>query len=469
MAGRPVSVSSGQSTMLYWVIVFAILMMASLGLFIFQLTNNKRLENDAQRATRDVNAFGRPPQYYSDEARNRNTNVFAVMTDNLKKVSGVVTGVPEDVGPMVVAKAEQAVKDIADRKPGAIGATDTLLVALAKLDGLHTDERDQAAAAQGRLRDLEAEKAALTEQLKSTRDAFEGQVATLREQLQQVEEEKTKSLGQKDEQLRDLQATLDAREQQLQKLKREGNAVVRDKDVEIGRLETVVGTLQEQIKSLKPSTFDPNAILTKADGRILRAVPGSDVVYVNLGAADKVKVGMGFEIYSQTREGSGGLRGKASMEVATVMEDTAECRVTRRTPGQPIIAGDYVVNIAYERNRKPKFVVQGEFDLDYDGIPDPDGVEQVANLIRQWGGQVVEELDQSVDFVVVGQSPGGPKFADDTILTDVVRDQARRKELAGFQFVQLLDRAASMYVPVITQNQFLFLTGYAGEGTIVRR
>ena len=49
MAGRPVS-ASGQSSLLYWVIVFAILTVAALALFIMQLTGNQAALERADRA-----------------------------------------------------------------------------------------------------------------------------------------------------------------------------------------------------------------------------------------------------------------------------------------------------------------------------------------------------------------------------------------------------------------------------------
>jgi hypothetical protein len=53
--------------------------------------------------------------------------------------------------------------------------------------------------------------------------------------------------------------------------------------------------------------------------------------------------------------------------------------------------------------------------------------------------------------------------------SDVVRDQVERKRLERSEFRKLIDEARSMYIPVITQNQFLFLTGYAGNTDIGSR
>lgn len=468
MAGRPVTVRSGQPTLLYWVITFSILWMVALGLFIFQLVNNKSLQNSAESAQRRVREYGSPPQYYRQEAQARNSNVFAVMEDDMKSVATLVTGSRDDVGPTIRGKADGLLQDIGQRKPDVVNTGDTLLTALERLDKAHTSARDTAEANRVEVRSLQANNTALTSQLKSKDEQYQEEVGSLKEQLQQVRDESYGQLQAKDEQLQELQATLNAREQQLIKNEREGSKDKRDLEIEIGRLQSVIASLHEQIKSLKPSTFDPDKILTKADGRILRAVPGSDVVYIDVGAADRVKVGMGFEVYSRTHHPTRELRGKASLEIVTVMEKTAECRVTRRTPGQPLIEGDNVVNIAFERERQPKFVVTGDFDLNYDGRTDFDGLVEVTSMIERWGGVVVDELDETVDFVLIGRSPFVPELPEGKPVSDIVRDQAQQRRLAESKFQDLVSQAQRMYIPVITQSQFLYLIGDVRDMTVIR-
>ena len=219
--------------------------------------------------------------------------------------------------------------------------------------------------------------------------------------------------------------------------------------------------LRKQVDELKPSAFDPADILTKADGRILKAIPGSTVVYVNLGEDDGLKLGMGFQVFSPTRERGDSLRGKASLEVMALTPLTAECRITWNKPGRPIITGDIVVNISYERNRKPRFIVAGAFDMNYDGIPDFDGTEKITSMIQEWGGQVVDQLDNNIDFVVAGVPPSSnPPAASDT---DVVIEQKRALEAELLDFRDLITAAQETSVPVINQNQFLFLTGHVGS------
>jgi hypothetical protein len=469
MAGRPVTVRSGPSGATVGMIASLIIAVALLVMFILQLTSNKQLLDRALTAERVAEKYGRAPSYYEEEATNRKTGVFAVMEDDRRRVAQLVTGVPDAVGITIVEQSNQLLSDLAKGYEGSINPNDTLLTALKRFGDLFGRSQEEKTTLSAQVSSLQGEVESLTAQLNSQRTEFENTVAGLDKQMRGSEEDKIRQLQNKDDQLAALQDKLNSLEQQLQTLKREGLQAARLAEAEVQRLLTQIGDLQTQIQVLKPAAFDPNAILTKADGKVLRAIPGSDVVYISLGSTDKIKVGMGFEVYSQTRETPKGLRGKASLEVVTLMDDTAECRVMRADPAQPIIEGDYIVNIAYERGRLPKFVVMGDFDLNYDGNPDYDGRDKIISMIKQWGGQVVDDLDESVDYVVIGLGPQPPTFAPGQAVSDVVRDQAQQKALEQSKFHAVVERARSMFIPVITQNQFLFLTGYVGEEAFARR
>ena len=465
MAGRPATVRGGGLTGLhYGLIVFVVVSVASLGGFIFQLTKVKEADARAANAERRLDKFGRPAapvgDYYENEASARGATVFAVMGQDMARMANLIAGTEDAVGATLEQQSTALLTQIAGNKPDVVNPTDTLLTAIRKLDERLTSEMNTLATTSSELEDKEREVTSLTQQLKSARDLFEQQVEQLTDQHEQDRKGFTEQLGEKETQLAELQNTLEVREQQLQQCKREGDQEKRDQGLIIERQSRQIADLQQKIQGLKGS-FDPEAILRKADGRIMRAIPGSDVVYVNLGANDNIKVGMGFEVFSQLGSADRTLRGKASLEVATLMEDTAECRVMRFDPGQPILEGDIVVNIAYEQSRKPKFVVRGDFDLDFDGMTDADGTHRIATIIQQWGGQVVPELDESVDYVVVGVPPTAGEVRPGA--SDIVRDQAERRSLERSQFQRMIGDARSMYIPVITQNQFLFLTGYAGD------
>lgn len=462
MAGRPaVARGGGLTGVHYGLIAFVIVSVLALAGFIFALTNLKRAQDEAADARRRLSTYGSPPGYYADEAANRNSTVFAVMQDELAKLAELVTGRPQAVWRTIEQDAARVRGEVARESAGAVKESDPLLGALTALHRALLQARQNSAALTRQVEDLQGQVQALREGVQAARDEYAAQVKELNDRVAQLEREKNEALQAKDRQLAELTAEATARAEEFNRERLAARERERDKDARLARLAAQVESLQKQIQELKPSLLDPGAILTKADGRIQRAIPGSDIVYISLGQQDHVKPGMGFEVFPQTPEPTATYRGKASIEVVAVMPQSSECRVRRTTPGRPIVEGDIVVNLAYERGRRPRFVVRGDFDLNYDGVIDFDGAEKVAGIIREWGGQVAAELDPTVDFVVVGVPPQVPEV-DQRQRTAVMDALAEQRSLEQSRFRKLIDEARALYIPVITQSQFLFLTGHAG-------
>ena len=392
MAVRPAT--RGGDGMLYGLIAFVIVSVASLGAFIWQLTNNKELQDKLGSANRQVKEFGNPPPYYKDEAQARSSTVADTMNTQIKALATLISGKEDMLQPGLEAEARRALKQIADANAGLINPNDTLLTAINKL-GSGYGKQSQALAAMKAERD---ELAAMNDQISAgnavARKEFSEQVAELTTNLARVEQEKQDAIAAKDQQFAELQSASDAQADEMNRARATKQTADRETEIKFARLERSNSDLQKKIDELKPSAFDVNALLTKADGRVMRAIPGSDVVYINLGARDKIRAGMGFEVFSPLGERTEGeYRGKASVEIVTVLDATSEARITRQTALKPIVEGDLLVNVAFEKNRKTRFVVRGDFDLDYDGEVDFDGAERVAGLIREWGGTVVAEVD----------------------------------------------------------------------------
>lgn len=466
MAGRPVAGrSGGGSGLLYGLIAFAILTVVFLVLFVLMFTRVQAAEDAARRAEAQRQQWGNPPAWYATEAGNRRTPVFQLMNSEIEELGSIVAGVPDTISPQVRDLARDTINAAAAATGGLVQPGDSLTSAIQKLVTALNSERSARANMDQKLEQAVADVSDLANQTQALRSEFEAQVAAFNEKLSQVESTRDETLGQKDEQVASLTEQLDASAQEVNELRRLSQTQQRDAEFALARAERRLSDLQSSIRALKPNQFQRDAILKKSDGRVLRSIPGSDVIYVNLGARDNVKVGMGLEVYSRTGEQRDTVRGKASCEIVSVSDSVAECRVTRRTPGSPILEGDVVLNIAFERGRKPKFAVRGDFDLNYDGSIDPQGRESIENMIRQWGGQVVDELDEGTDYVVIGLAPDIP-VAPSGELTDVVRDQQFQRGLDASRFADIVRRANELGVPVITQNQFLFLSGYAGDAPV---
>jgi hypothetical protein len=151
-------------------------------------------------------------------------------------------------------------------------------------------------------------------------------------------------------------------------------------------------------------------------------------------------------------------QGKASIEVVRLSNRQAECRIIRQSVGQPVVEGDLIANLVYDKNTKYSFVVFGEFDLDQDGTPTPGDAEVVQRLITQWGGKLQQGVAVDTDYVVLGFEPEVPLREDNETPTDVIRRENAEKAAEAYAAVR--NRAIELNVPILNQNRFLYYVGY---------
>lgn len=299
-----------------------------------------------------------------------------------------------------------------------------------------------------------------------------------------------------------LQADLQAYQQQvgnqqtqlsdaLAKAREDAEGQIRGRDTQLKKLQDELAKAQLRIKELQDTmqrdTPDVPDLSKQGDGHIVAVNPDQNLIYMDLGSQDHLVLGMTFEVFDSTRGveigQNGDLRGKATVEVVDIGPRSSSARIVRSSFSRPILPGDVLANLVYDKNRKFNFYVFGNFDLDGDGqytISDHDAVVQ---LIERWGGVVVndagragqlggligrERADQAVlpldtDFVVVGQEPDvPPQLAAGERDPAVIQAHARAKQKWD-EYLSLRNEAAALSIPVINQNRFLALIGHTGR------
>jgi len=234
---------------------------------------------------------------------------------------------------------------------------------------------------------------------------------------------------------------------------------IRIKDNEIATLEAKIRKGEDS-----PGAEGPDSIIA-ADAKVLRAESDEGVVYINIGATDRVRRGLRFTVFDD-REGvdlSGD--GKAKIVVTSVRESTAECRITQSERGNPIIGGDLVSNLAFDAAIPPLFVLEGPFDLDGDGQVEARGEERIKTMITRYGGRLAEEVAPNVDYVVMGQRPSLPATKPPEGATPVELAIYQQKEKLFRHYGTVRSAATSMRKPVLSARQLLTLIGYVpGQG-----
>ncbi len=235
---------------------------------------------------------------------------------------------------------------------------------------------------------------------------------------------------------------------------------------QIAKNDTAISALQDRLGNRR---FDvTNAVIRQSDGKIVR-VPNNQTCYINLGFGDQVTPGLTFEVYDKSQgipaippnvTGDEQLPvGKASIEITHVGVTSSECRIVKIEPGQIISEGDPIENLVYDPHTKYNFYVFGNFDLAGNGRPNPNDTNFIKQLVTQWGGKLIDQVNVDTDFVVLGAEPVLPTFSKDD-LTPENQDKLQKAQDALDKYQAVVQAAKDLHIPILNQNRFLYYVGY---------
>jgi hypothetical protein len=233
------------------------------------------------------------------------------------------------------------------------------------------------------------------------------------------------------------------------------------------KLETATTDISKRNQLL--GRFRPNgkeSIVRNVDAKITQIAP-DNICYIDLGFGNHVSPGLTFEVYDRF-EGIPKMgdndqdlpKGKASIEVINVGQNSSQCRVVRSSQGQTLTQGDLCANLVYDRNLKHVFFVYGKFDMDNNGVATDAESEVVKNLITRWGGKITDKLGPEVDFVVMGKEPTVPVYSADELQQPLNKAKFDEAKAALDAYNKTREEAVSLSIPFMNQTRFLYYTGY---------
>lgn len=310
-----------------------------------------------------------------------------------------------------------------------------------------------------RVAKLDAEVRTLEETLDAERQNFEEKTKQLQARVAESEASRIAYQKARDE-------AIAAIEDDIAKTREEGTRQITAEREKNERLQNDLDALRQRLAAQEEKsgglTRGPDRLATarRADGTVLTAVAGDDVVYIDLGSKDRLTLGMQFAVYNAESGIPADGRAKARIEVASIFEDSAECKIVRRRRGQVIFEGDLIANPIYDRDRPQRFLVVGEFDLDRDGRADTDGAKVIESLVRDWGGIVTHDLSAVTDFMVLGTSPKRPLPGNTRNLTAEQAERRAAQEKAYLLYTDRLSTARALSVPILPHDLFLNFLGY---------
>ncbi len=446
-------------------IAFAALWAMSTVFLVILYTGQEDLNNEiAQVRTENaqiVSSQERRSIELVKSARAGGPTVVGLMEQARADTALLATGDPADDPGSVRAKRDQVLSAIRDdglvKKPNSYEDV-SLQQALGMLYEAYRTENALRTELAKRAGDLEVEVTRLVEENSAMKTDFEARAAEMTASLTEAERARESFRTERD-------ASLASIEQEFAQVSEQNTGTLTKERQLRQECEVNLAEAQERFRVLRRKLGDmmvgPEELATvrTPDGKILTAVPGDEVVYVDLGRRDGLTLGLQFAVYSADTGIPVDGRSKAQVEVVSINATSAECRIVRQGRNQVILSGDLIANPIYDPSRPMVFVVTGSFDLNRDGVKDSDGAGAVASLVRNWGGTVSPELTPLTDFVVVGTAPRRPR-PDSQVAPDRVELNRSRRE-AWDAYTKILSTAQNLSIPMMTQEVFLNFLGYS--------
>ncbi|MEE9296860.1 MAG: hypothetical protein V3W34_18095 [Phycisphaerae bacterium] len=412
--------------------------------------------------------------YTDQEGLNSNLNELRSRNDQLTRSNNEVEAQRMETAVLAVGEETQDVDEVRARiralfdtissdglvEDPSVFSTLELLPAMSVLYQDFRGERDRGSAAEERAQSVESEHEELIAAYAELKEKFDNATNDLKGRVDDIESSRATYAAQRDQEVDDFDRKMDELRQQYSRdLQEQRNALEaaaqRRKELESRYAELQAKVGEQQIK--------PGEQLTArtADGKVVLAMPGDDVVSISLGRQHQLTTGLQFAVYPSSGIPIDG-RSKGRIEVTRIHQRTAECEIVSLDSMEVIVEGDLIANPVYDPGRPLRFVVVGEFDLDRDGRDDTQGAEQIEGLIRAWGGDVLGNLSSRADFVVAGYAPVVPETVsmdksrrDPGAVENERLQKARLEEYNG-----ILASALELSIPVLTQDVFLRFLGY---------
>ena len=231
----------------------------------------------------------------------------------------------------------------------------------------------------------------------------------------------------------------------------------------LASLKLIVADLRKQLAGFKAPSEGAGAILSQAQGKIIAVGPGENQVYINMGRAEKVPIGLTFAVYNpQLGVGSGiSGGGKGSIVVTHVGQFASVCRINHVHAGQSIFTGDLISNPVFQKKgRQFHFYVYGDFAVNGNNVATAQGRLEIVRLIKKWGGIIDHHLTSQTDFLVLGAQPASPTLTGAAAALPQNQALIAARQAEQSKYNQLESEAQRLSVPILNANRFLAMIGY---------
>jgi len=474
--------SEPKKSMLITLVVFIVLFLAAAVLAVMFYMKQSQLISDRDRSQKDLRDIASPSELVEIKPLLAGGRVGVTAVGRLKEdmrfIGGLVLG--QDL-------SGEGVVGLRDRAAAGLGPLQELLNEVTQLQLLPPEElKLQRGLAPlvatlvqltktlvDRMASADYQAAQQYEKSQQTVETFKNANAELTEKLtlsltsERAQEETYKqwrdqSATRYEQMVQKLETDKQQAQQQADKLTQENQALRK----EIEKYQATVGQLNQRLQQFQPKPETEMAAL-EPDGYIVRVDERDQVAYINLTRAEPIYRGLTFAVYDRFQPIPKSGKGKGALEVIEIQDTFSKCRVTQYDRTNPITEGDIIANLVWSRDKKFRFCLAGTFDLNGDGAPDADGLQQLTRLIERWGGVVTEAVSVDTDFFAVGAAPALPVKPSDEFTASAEAVQAFRQAQERLtQYEQNRQAAVALGVPTFNLSRFLYFIGYYGQSRL---
>ncbi len=243
--------------------------------------------------------------------------------------------------------------------------------------------------------------------------------------------------------MKNIQADNDATIEELKNARDQFKLEKNKYESDINTAKTQNVALKTKVDRYEKEVFD------LPDAKIVRSSPEIQLVHINIGSADGLRVNRTFSVYDQTETNFVEGQHKATIEVTEITgPHQAVAKVTSVDSLNPILQGDNVLTATWDPGYHVPIALVGFFDLDHDGRSDR---KRLVTMIEKNGGKVVAQndedgnvigkIDSSTRYVVLGNEPDVGPNSNTQILGAIktLLDEAKANSVQEIDLRKLLN------------------------------
>jgi hypothetical protein len=461
--------ASGRTVPLYVLIIFIVLFLLATTGLVLLFVNQETLRQDAEQATTTFDDYVgtvNKSKLESFKALGKQskpslTAVGALLQDRAalaQMMSGNASATAKEVTDKLNTLID-SLKDPATAKIKKTAQTDFAGAFALAIETAKNKSTEAASLAQ-ELADCQKSKDTVVAGYAELENKFNTNIAKITEQLKALDtllasykEEITTQISENAKQVSSEQTVL------MNKMGKKTQASIDEiRDLVRRNLQVLIKSSAELGSAQQRARIDMTAeqLIQKVDGQVLDMT--GPVVYIDLGKQQGIKTGVRFVVADVSQKGQFQPAIKAVVEVTSVGDLTSEAHVVASIPGNPIVQGDILYNVIFNREMPLSFFVMGEFDLTGDGAIDLNGPQRVGEIITLAGGVVAKQISPAVNFVIVGQAPAAPEKPSSE--SEFAQKEYEKKMKNIQKFNDEKDQLQALSIPTISEKDFVKYTGY---------